>query len=123
MNLNELMAFHRKTGKLATLMGVHMPTTFGIVEADEGGSITSFREKPVLPGRINGGYFVFERKIFDYIENDDTVLENKPFKTLVGQHQIAMFRFGGFWHCMDTFKDYQTLNELWRNQAAPWRVW
>jgi glucose-1-phosphate cytidylyltransferase len=119
----ELLEFHLGTGKTATLTGVHQPTTFGIVEADKLGNITSFREKPVLPGLINGGYFVFEKKIFDYLEGDATVLEDKPFKRLVIDRQIAMHRFEGFWHCMDTYKDYQKLNEMWRQGEAPWKVW
>ena len=123
VDLRDLLAFHQKNGKLATLTGVHQPTTFGIVEAEEDGSITSFREKPVLPGMINGGYFVFEKQVLDYIDDDATVLEGKPFKRLVRDRQIAMFRFEGFWHCMDTYKDYQSLNELWRAKAAPWKVW
>lgn len=123
VDLRKLLAFHEKHGRTATLTGVHQPTTFGIVESDEAGNITSFREKPVLPGLINGGYFVFERKIFDYIEGDATVLEEKPFHRMVHDKQISMFRFEGFWHCMDTFKDYQKLNEMWRAKAAPWKIW
>jgi glucose-1-phosphate cytidylyltransferase len=123
VDLRALMEFHEKSGKLATLTGVHLPTTFGIVEADEAGNISSFREKPVLPGLINGGYFVFNKKILDYIEDDNTILEDKPFKKLVRDHQISMFRFEGFWHCMDTYKDYQTLNQMWKSKQAPWKIW
>lgn len=123
VDLRRLMEHHMKKGKVATLTGVHLPTTFGIVEADESGDITSFREKPVLPGLINGGYFVFERGILDYLDDDATVLEEKPFKRLVRDRQISMFRYEGFWHCMDTYKDYQKLNEMWKAKAAPWKIW
>lgn len=123
VDLRQLLAYHLEHGRTATLTGVHLPTTFGIVEADETGGITSFREKPVLPGMINGGYFVFDRKIFDYIDDDATVLEEKPFRKLVRDRQISMFRFEGFWHCMDTYKDYQKLNEIWRAKSAPWKIW
>jgi glucose-1-phosphate cytidylyltransferase len=123
VDLRRLMEHHAARKKVATLTGVHLPTTFGIVEADESGDITSFREKPVLPGRINGGYFVFDRKILDYLDDDATVLEEKPFKKLVRDGQISMFRYEGFWHCMDTYKDYQKLNEMWKAKTAPWKIW
>lgn len=123
VDLRALYDFHRKSGKAATLTGVHLPTTFGIVESDDSGNITSFREKPVLPGLINGGYFVFERKIFDYIDDDATVLEEKPFKRMVRDRQIGLYRHEGFWTCMDTYKDYQKLNEMWRDKQATWKIW
>ncbi len=123
VNINDLFIYHTKTGRIATLTGVHLPTTFGIVEAEESGLITSFREKPVLPGMINGGYFVFNKKLFEFIDNDSTVLEEQPFKRLVRNGQIAMYRYSGFWHCMDTYKDYSTLNKMWADNKAPWKVW
>ena len=123
VDLAALYRFHTGHGKNATLTGVHLSTTFGIVEADEEGSITSFREKPNLPGRINGGFFVFNRALFDAIDNDDTVLEEIPFKRLLRARQIAMFPWNGFWHCMDTFKDHQELNKMWNSGSAPWRIW
>ena len=123
VDLRGLMEFHLKSRKIATLTGVHLPTTFGIVEAEADGEISSFREKPVLPGRINGGFFAFEKTIFDYISGDDVVLEEGPFRRLVRDHQISMHEHGGFWHCMDTFKDYQKLNDMWRAGKAPWKVW
>ena len=100
-----------------------MPTTFGVVESDSNGKITSFREKPVLPGRINGGYFVFSPKIFDLIDDDNTVLEDMPFKRLVRNDEIRMFAWDGFWKCMDTYKDYCELNNMWSQGKAPWKLW
>jgi glucose-1-phosphate cytidylyltransferase len=123
VDLRRLFSFHRDQGKTAILTGVHLPTTFGIVETDDNGRITSFREKPVLPGRINGGYFVFDRKIFDHIDDDTTVLEDLPFKRLVRSGEIAMFTWDGFWHCMDTYKDHQELNKMWNEGKAPWKLW
>jgi glucose-1-phosphate cytidylyltransferase len=116
-------AYHRRQGKSATLTGVHLPTTFGIVEAGEDGIITSFREKPVMSGLINGGFFVFESTIFEHIEGDDTVLEDMPFKRLVRNNDLAMYRHEGFWHCMDTFKDHASLNRMWTTRQAPWKIW
>lgn len=114
---------HKKNHNIATLVGVHLPTTFGIVEADESGQISGFREKPVLPGYINGGFFCFSRGIFDYIDGDEVVLEDKPFKRLVGDGKLGMVPHTGFWHAMDHYKDYATLNALWKNGVAPWRTW
>ncbi len=123
VDIGSLYAFHQASGKTATLTGVQPPTTFGIVEADEKNRITSFREKPVLPGRINGGYFVFKREIFDHIEGDSTVLEDVPFKRLVRSGDIMMFNWDGFWHCMDTHKDHLELNKMWKDGKAPWKLW
>jgi len=123
VDINSLYRFHREKGKSVTLTGVHLPTTFGIVESNENSAITSFREKPVLPGRINGGYFVFTPAIFDHIEGDSTVLEDLPFKRMVRSGEIVMFPWDGFWHCMDTFKDHQELNKMWNDNKAPWKLW
>ena len=124
INLQQLHDFHRSHGRIGTLTGVNLPTTFGIVEAEKDNVISSFREKPVMEGSINGGFFIFNSdKIFDYIDGDMSVLEKKPFKGLVRDKQLLMHRHNGFWHCMDHFKDYQTLNEMWANNNAPWKIW
>ncbi len=123
VDIQALFKYHQAGGRTATLTGVHLPTTFGIVESDENGKISSFREKPVLPGRINGGFFVFTPQIFDHIDNDETVLEDIPFKRLVRTNGIGMFSWDGFWHCMDTFKDHQELNKMWNEGKAPWKLW
>jgi glucose-1-phosphate cytidylyltransferase len=123
VDIHSLYKFHWQHNKIATLTGVYLPTTFGVVESDSNGKITSFREKPVLPGRINGGYFVFSPKIFDLIDDDNTVLEDMPFKRLVRNDEIRMFAWDGFWKCMDTYKDYCELNNMWSQGKAPWKLW
>lgn len=123
VDLNGLFKYHWEKGKAATLTGVHLPTTFGIVEAGDDGLITSFREKPVMGGLINGGFFVFDSSVFDNIESDDTVLEEMPFKRLVRSGNLCMYRHEGFWHCMDTYKDYMSLNKMWVENKAPWKIW
>jgi glucose-1-phosphate cytidylyltransferase len=85
--------------------------------------VQSFREKPTLNGYINGGFFVFNRAIFDAIEGDETVLEEAPFRSLIQQRNLGVFRHDGFWQCMDHFKDYSTLNKMWDRGNAPWKVW
>lgn len=123
VNIKQLFDFHQKHGKTATLTSVKLPTTFGIVEVDDKGLIKSFREKPRMPGVINGGYFVFNKEIFDYIEDDLTVLEDKPFKKLVRDESICSYNYEGFWHCMDHHKDYKTLNDMWETNNASWKIW
>ncbi len=123
VNIHDLYKFHKSHGRTATLTGVHLPTTFGIVETDDNNAITSFREKPVMSGRINGGFFVFNTRLFEHIENDTTVLEDMPFKRLVRNSELLMYPWDGFWHCMDTFKDYQELNKMWDSDKAPWKLW
>jgi len=123
VDLNKLLAYHKKHQGTATMTGVHLPTTFGIVEADKEGMLTSFREKPTMDGYINGGYFVFEKAIGKQIEGDETVLESDPFRKLVDQQHLFMYRHDGFWQCMDHYKDYTTLNKMWSSQQAPWKKW
>ena len=123
VDCNALFKYHWAKGKTATLTGVHLPTTFGIVEQNENGSITSFREKPVLGGMINGGFFVFTKELFEHIEGDSTILEDLPFKRLVRNNNIALYTHEGFWQCMDTYKDYQILNKMWADKNAPWKIW
>jgi glucose-1-phosphate cytidylyltransferase len=123
INLPELYQFHKNHGKIATLTGVNLPTTFGIVETDSNNTITSFREKPVMDGFINGGFFIFNPEVFNYIDDDNCVLEDKPFKRMVREGQLLMFKHSGFWHCMDHYKDYQTLNGMWAQNKAPWNIW
>ncbi len=123
VDINRLFEYHTQKGKIATLTGVNLPTTFGIVESDDENIVTSFREKPVLSGLINGGFFVFTQEIFDYLDDDRTVLEGKPFKKLVRNHEIAMYVHDGFWQCMDTYKDFQKLNSMWKEDNAPWKLW
>ncbi len=122
VNILQLLQFHKKMGKTATLTGVHMPTTFGVVEDDGNGLVRHFREKPVLADRINGGFFVFNRSIFDYIKDDQIVLENEPLRELVSQKQLCIYQHEAFWQCMDTFKDFKVLNSLWDSGNPPWYI-
>lgn len=123
INIEELYKFHKEHNKIATLTGVHLPTTFGVVEFDEDNNVTSFREKPTMEGMINGGFFVFKKEIISYIDDDSTVLEDKPLKTLVKQNQLKIYKHTRFWHCMDHFKDYQELNKMYEENNAPWKLW
>jgi glucose-1-phosphate cytidylyltransferase len=113
--------FHRATGRAATLVGVPLPSPFGVVEA-EGATVTEFREKPILGGRINGGFFVFGREALAYFGGDDEELD-RPLNRLVERRQLAIYPHDGFWKSMDTYKDVVDLNRMWAAGDAPWRTW
>lgn len=121
VDLNDLIEFHRSHGKLATLTAVNPVSNFGILELDEQAAVRSFHEKPRLNQWINGGFFVFERDVFDYL-NEDSVLEKEPLEALARDGELMAYRHTGFWKCMDTFKDNRELNDLWES-SAPWQVW
>lgn len=121
LDLHALVAFHRAHGKLATVTAVRPPSRFGELELD-GPAVASFQEKPqVSEGRINGGYFVLEPQVFDYLTEDDScVFERQPLQRLAADGQMMAFRHDGFWMPMDTPREYARLNEIWASGAAPW---
>jgi glucose-1-phosphate cytidylyltransferase len=123
IDIADLLAFHRKHGRLATLTGVRPFSQFGVMETD-GDRVTGFREKPQIEGYVNGGFFVFERGVFDYLTGpDDLELEKQPLQNLARDGQLCVYRHDGFWRAMDTFKDVQALTAMWESGAAPWKVW
>lgn len=121
VNISELIKFHKSHGKLATLTAVHPIGRFGILDLNED-SITSFNEKnESKTDWINGGYMVLEPEIINYIDDDSTVFEKKPLEQLSAQGQLKAYKHDGFWQCMDTLRDKQKLEELWKSGNAPWR--
>ncbi len=122
VDLNELLRFHTSHRKAATLTAVRPRSQFGILDIGKSGEVKWFEEKPVLDQWVNGGFFVFNRDIFDYLTEDD-VLETDSFQRLVAASQLHAFRFEGDWLCMDTYKDHLKLNELWATGHAFWKVW
>lgn len=123
ININELIAFHRRQGKLATVTAVRPPARFGGLEFD-GDLVTSFIEKPQIgEGWINGGFFILEPKVLDYIDGDDTMFEQKPLEQLTQNNQLVAYRHHHFWQCMDTLRDVRLLDALWKSGKAPWRIW
>ncbi|NQT30034.1 MAG: glucose-1-phosphate cytidylyltransferase [Candidatus Saganbacteria bacterium] len=124
IDINALIAFHRSHGKIATMTGVRPPSRFGELSVHDT-LVTTFNEKPsVSEGFINGGFFVFKRELFDYLSVDeDCTLEREPLETLVKKQQMAMYPLDNYWHCMDTYRDFLLLNELWNAGKAPWKVW
>ncbi|HBR15952.1 MAG TPA: glucose-1-phosphate cytidylyltransferase [Candidatus Omnitrophica bacterium] len=123
VDIKELLAFHRKHGKLATIMAVHPPSRFGGLEFDVD-RVTRFVEKPQIgQGWINGGYFVLEPGVFDYIDGDETMFEQEPLERLAEDNQLMAFKHPDFWQCMDTLRDVRLLEDLWKKGEAPWKVW
>jgi glucose-1-phosphate cytidylyltransferase len=123
INITELIEFHRRQNTWATLTAVQPPGRFGALDMD-GNKITKFEEKPEGDNNwINGGYFVLEPKVFEFIEGDSTVWERKSMDTLSDYNQLSAFRHNGFWQPMDTLRDKIKLEELWDSGRAPWKVW
>lgn len=123
INLEELLAFHRSHGKLATLTAVRPPARFGHLELN-GEQISEFSEKPqTREGWINGAFFVLEPEIFDYIEGDDTQWEKAPLENLAKDGQLMAYKHSSYWQCMDTLRDKRRLESLWDTGNAPWKTW
>ena len=121
VDINALLKFHQNSGKIATLTAIHPMSPFGVIEV-EGGLAKTFKEKPQLDGLINGGFFVFSRGIFDYLE-DNSVLEEEPLRRLAYDKQLSVYEHKGFWQCMDTFKDVERLNAMYERGERPWMFW
>ena len=124
IDLGALMAAHRSSRRLATVTGVRPPSRFGELVVN-GDRVRQFSEKPQMQdGFINGGFFVFERPVLDYLSDDAScVLEADPLERLTSDGQLGVYRHTGFWQCMDTYRDHQLLNQLWDSGKAPWKVW
>ena len=123
IDLQSLLAFHRRHGRLATFTAVQAPSPFGHPRL-EGDRVVSFTEKPQQEERwINGGFFALEPAVLDLIEGDGTSFEAETIPALVRDGQLMAFRHGGFWHSMDTLRDVRDLNRMWNEPAPPWKVW
>jgi glucose-1-phosphate cytidylyltransferase len=124
ININHLIEFHRSHGKIGTVTGARPPSRFGelIVNGD---SVVEFSEKPhVSHGYINGGFFVFNRDIFNYLSTDDScTLEREPLEKLAKDGELMMYHHTGFWQCIDTYRDLQLIRNLWESGKAYWKIW
>ena len=124
VNIKALTDFHRKNGKLMTMTAIQPMGRFGVLDMDDGGNVKGFREKPAEDGTwINGGFFVCQPEIFNYIQDDQTLLEQGPIQNLAKEGQLKAFQHTGFWHPMDTLRDKNHLEGLWKSGKAPWKVW
>ena len=122
VDLDKLVEFHKSHGRIATLTTVHPHTNFGILKLDDNNFVTEFQEKPVMHEWINGGFFVFNRRIFDYLD-ENSILEREPLERLAMERELVAFPHTGFWKCVDTFKDNLEFNQLWAEGRADWKVW
>ena len=123
VDIPKLLAFHRAHGKLATLTAVRPPARFGALELD-GDRVVRFSEKPQTgEGWVNGGFFVMEPRVLEYIDGDHIHLEREPVERLAAEGQLMVHRHQDFWQPMDTLRDVRLLNSLWSSGKAPWKVW
>jgi glucose-1-phosphate cytidylyltransferase len=123
IDIRALVKFHHQHGKKATVTAVRPPARFGGLEL-EGDTVKEFSEKPQTgEGWINGGFFVFESEVFNYLNDDSTILEREPLEQLARDGELCAYRHEGFWHPMDTLRDRLLLEECWVNKDAPWKVW
>ena len=123
VNIRDLLEFHRKNGKIATLTAVQVDQRFGVLELLDN-TVRAFREKAHRDNEyVNAGYMVLEPEIFRYLEDDSTVFEREPLERLVADQQLASYRHRGYWQCMDTKKEQEQLELLWQSGEAPWHVW
>ena len=121
INLRKLLKFHIKHRKLATVTAVRPPARFGELYI-KGKTVKKFQEKPQTDsGWINGGFFIFEPEIFKYIKNDKTILEREPLEKISKKKQLAAFKSYDFWQCMDTLRDKDSLNRIWKSKNVPWK--
>lgn len=123
VDVTELLQFHAAHGRVATVTTVRPQSRFGILETEGDGRVLNFAEKPDMDGWASAGFFVFNRALFDYLDGDDCILERAPLERLVSEGQLMAYRHHGFFHTMDTYREYLQLNELWRSGRAPWQVW
>jgi len=123
-DLGELVSFHRRHGKIGTMTTVQPSGRFGAVDMDKNDEIKAFVEKPRGDGAwINGGFFVFEPQIFEYIDNDEIIFERQPLEKLSREGQLMAFRHEGFWKPMDTLREKHEFEDLWNSGNAPWKLW
>lgn len=120
LNIKTLFDFHMKQKTIGTITGVHPRSKFGLVEVGDNNLVTNFVEKPVLSEYVNGGYMVFKQQIFDYLKPGET--EHPALVNLAAKRQLSLYNHDGFWTAIDTYKELEELNKIWK-EKAPWKVW
>jgi glucose-1-phosphate cytidylyltransferase len=124
LNIGEVMAFHRSHGKMSTVTAIQPPGRFGAIVMNEKGEVQKFMENP--PGDnnwINGGFFVLEPEVLDYIDGPETIWEREPLENLSKSRELVAYQHKGFWRCMDTLRDKRELEAMWNSGKACWKVW
>ena len=124
VNIEEEIKFHKKHGKIATMTAVFPPARWGAISINENNIITDFIEKPKGDNAyINGGFFVLNKEIFNYLKDDSTIFEQEPLRNLAKDNELIAFKHDGFWQCMDTQRDKSLLEDMWNKGNAPWKTW
>jgi glucose-1-phosphate cytidylyltransferase len=123
INMLKLLEFHKSHGKLATVTAVLPPSRYGILQIERAGKVDKFLEKPRTESFASAGFFVLQRGVFDYLGGDDCIFEQEPLSRLSADGQLMAYQHDGFFYSMDTYREYQYLNDLWGKQEAPWKVW
>lgn len=121
VNIKDLLEYHKSHGKIGTMTGVHPPSRFGELVLKEN-RVELFSEKPqAMKGLVNGGFFVFNKSFFDYLDNDEScILEKKPLEDLSAGGELMVYPHEGFWQCVDTYRELEMLNNMWKSSDAPW---
>jgi glucose-1-phosphate cytidylyltransferase len=122
INIKELVDFHTSHKKIATVTAVRAASRFGALSISDDLGVNEFSEKPKTEQWINGGFFIFSRKVFEYL-NHDSILEKDPLENLAKEGQLMAYRHDGFWQPMDTYRETQELNTMWQQECAPWKNW
>lgn len=123
VNMSDIISFHRNQKKLATVLAVQRPEKFGVMTIDNN-RVSSFQEKPVGDHNwVNGGFFVLESGIFDYLQGDSTIWEREPLEHIVKDGQLSVYKHNAFWYSVDTLRDKKHVENLWNDGKAPWKVW
>ena len=124
VDVKALLEFHRSHGRLATVTTVSPVSRYGVLDLDAAGTVSGFDEKPQIDGWVNVGFFVFDRKVDEYLDSDDAcVLEQEPLTQLARAGELMAYRHDGFFYAMDTYRELKILNELWDRGESPWKVW
>jgi len=124
VNINELIDYHKKHGKIATITVAYPTARFGMLKIDANNLVEEFKEKPKDDsGKVNAGFFVLEPKVFEYIKDDQTFFEKEPLERLANEKQLCAYIHNGFWMPMDKLSDKVELEKLWNSGKAPWKIW
>ena len=122
INISKLIDYHLKNGKIATVTGLHPTSKYGILDIDDKGTVTYFKEKPILKEWVSGGFFVFNKKLFKYYLSENCILERETFEQLVKDKELNVYKHEGFWGSMDTYKDLEYLDDVWQKEKK-WKMW
>jgi glucose-1-phosphate cytidylyltransferase len=123
VDIRRLVEFHKSHGRLATVTTFRPVSRFGILDINANNQVQNFIEKPKSDAWASAGFFVFQREVLDYLNDDECILEHEPLQRLAAERQLIAYHHDGFFYAMDTYREYQILNDLWKNGQAPWKVW